>query len=58
MLLYRTLLCKKIARAPGGHKRFMPTKLRGIDPIALTIRETLDFFLGGGGGVLYRAGGG
>ena len=35
--LYSTLLCKKIARAPGGHKRFMLTKLGGggrnrIDP--------------------------
>ena len=29
MLLYSTLLCKKIARAPGGHKRFMLTKLGG-----------------------------
>ena len=29
MLLYSTLLCKKIARTPGGHKRFMLTKLRG-----------------------------
>ena len=29
MLLYRTLLSKKIARAPGGHKRFMLTKLGG-----------------------------
>ena len=27
MLLYSTLLCKKIARAPRGHKKFMPTKL-------------------------------
>ena len=37
-LLYSTLLCKKIARAPGGHRRFMPTKLGGgdrIDPILL-----------------------
>ena len=38
MLLYRTLLCKKIARASGGHKRFTLTKLGGggganrIDP--------------------------
>ena len=37
MLLYSTLLCKKIARAPGGHKRFTLTKLGGggggrIDP--------------------------
>ena len=34
MLLYSTLLCKKIARAPGGHKRFMVTKLGGdrLDP--------------------------
>ena len=35
MLLYSTLLCKKIARVPAGHKRFMPTKLGGggrIDP--------------------------
>ena len=29
MLLYSTLLCKKIARAPGGHKKFMLTKLGG-----------------------------
>ena len=29
MLLYSKLLCKKIARAPGGQKRFMPTKLGG-----------------------------
>ena len=27
MLLYSMLLCKKIARSPGGHKRFMLTKL-------------------------------
>ena len=31
-----TLLCKEIARVPGGHKRFMLTKLGGmqnrIDP--------------------------
>ena len=35
MLLYSTLLCKKIARAPGGHKKFMLTKVGGqnrIDP--------------------------
>ena len=38
MLLYSTLLCKKIAREPGGHKKFMLTKLGGgggggtIDP--------------------------
>ena len=35
MLFYCTLLCKKIARAPGGHKRFMLNKLGGrnrIDP--------------------------
>ena len=35
MLLYSTLLCKKITRAPGGHKKFMLTKLGGrnkIDP--------------------------
>ena len=35
MLLYSTLLCKKIARPPGGHKKFMLTKLGGrnrIDP--------------------------
>ena len=36
-LLYSTLLCKKIARALGGHERFMLTKLWGggakqIDP--------------------------
>ena len=35
-MLYSTLLCKKIARAPGVQKRFMLTKLRGggnrIDP--------------------------
>ena len=38
MLLYSTLLCKKIAPAPGGHKRFMVTKLGGrsrIDPYIL-----------------------
>ena len=29
MLLYSTLLCKKIARAPGGHKKFVLTKLGG-----------------------------
>ena len=29
MFLYSTLLCKKIARAPGGHERFMLTKLGG-----------------------------
>ena len=29
MLLYSTLLGTKIARAPGGHKRFMLTKLGG-----------------------------
>ena len=35
MLLYSTLLCKKIARAPGCHKKFMLNKLGGrnkIDP--------------------------
>ena len=26
-LLYSTLLCKKLARAPGVHKKFMLTKL-------------------------------
>ena len=34
-VLYNTLLSKKIARAPGGHKKFMLTKLGGrnrIDP--------------------------
>ena len=40
MLLYSTLLCMKIARAPGGHKKLMLTKLGGggrnrIDPINL-----------------------
>ena len=29
MLFYSTLLCKKIARAIGGHNRFMLAKLRG-----------------------------
>ena len=29
MLLYSTLLCRKIARVPGGHKRHMLTKLGG-----------------------------
>ena len=29
MLFYSTLLCKKIARVPGGHKRFMLTKRGG-----------------------------
>ena len=29
MLLYSTFLCKKIANAPGGHKKFMLTKLGG-----------------------------
>ena len=38
MLLYNTLPCKIIARASGGHKKFMLTKLGGggggdrIDP--------------------------
>ena len=38
MLLYSTLPGKKVARAPGGHKKFMLTKLGGgggqnkIDP--------------------------
>ena len=35
MLLYSTLLGKRIARAPGGHKNFVLTKLGGqnrIDP--------------------------
>ena len=32
MLLYSTLLCKKTARAPGGHKKFILTKLGGGDP--------------------------
>ena len=36
MLLYSMLLCKKIARAPWGHKKFKLTKLGGggnrIDP--------------------------
>ena len=45
MLLYSTLLCKKIVRAPGGHKKFMLTKLGGgggegggqnkIDPLSV-----------------------
>ena len=35
MLLYSTLLCKKIARAPGGHNRFMPTKPGGGNRIYL-----------------------
>ena len=29
MLLYSTFLCKKIARAPGGRKKYKPTKLGG-----------------------------
>ena len=29
MLLYSTLLCKKISRAPGGDKKVMLTKLGG-----------------------------
>ena len=29
MLLYSTLLCKKIARAPGGVKKYKPTTLGG-----------------------------
>ena len=29
VVIYSTLLCKKIARAPGGHKRFMLTKRGG-----------------------------
>ena len=29
ILLHSTLLCRKIARAPGGHKKFMLTKLGG-----------------------------
>ena len=29
MLLHSTLLCKKIARAPGGYKKFLLTKLGG-----------------------------
>ena len=33
MLLYNTLLCKKIARVPGGHKKLMLTKLGGGDRI-------------------------
>ena len=40
MLLYSTLLCKKIACAPGGHKKFMLTTVGGgggggdrIDPL-------------------------
>ena len=40
MLLYTTLLCKKIARASGGHKKFMLTKLGGrnrIDPKILSV---------------------
>ena len=28
-LLYSTLLCKNNARAPGGHKTYIPTKLGG-----------------------------
>ena len=35
MLLYSALLCKKIARAPGGRKNYKPTKLGArnrIDP--------------------------
>ena len=29
MLLYSTLLCRKIAHAPGERKRYKPTKLGG-----------------------------
>ena len=29
VLLYSTLLCKNNARAPGGHKKYIPTKLGG-----------------------------
>ena len=29
ILLYSTLLCKKIARAPVGRKKYKPTKLGG-----------------------------
>ena len=42
MLLYSTLLCKKIARAPGGHKTFMFTKLGGrnrIDPVFVALNS-------------------
>ena len=43
MLLYSTLLCKKMARATGGHKKFMLTKLGGggdrIDPHIVTTRS-------------------
>ena len=29
MLLYSRLLCKKVARAPGGRKKYKPTRLGG-----------------------------
>ena len=48
LLLYSTLLCKKIARAPGGQKRFILTKLEGggnrIDPYIL-IKNLYKFLL-------------
>ena len=43
MLLYSTLLCKKKARAPAGHKKIILTKLGGknrIDPKFITNKET------------------
>ena len=40
MLLYSTLICKKIARVPGGRKKYKLIKLGGqnrIDPIFLYV---------------------
>ena len=39
MLLYSTLLCKKIASEPGGHKRFMLTRLVGGHPLFFVYRD-------------------
>ena len=46
MLLYSTLLCKKIARAPGGYKKFKLTKVGGqnrIDPYFQVNEEHLEY---------------
>ena len=46
MLFYSTLLCKKIARAPGGRKKFKLTELGGdrIDPKKLKMFPLKNIF--------------
>ena len=54
MLLYSTLLCKKIARAPGGHKNLCSLSWGGGDRIDPNINYKVSFCPAeprGGGGV-------